>query len=561
MGKSNLLNYNSLNINTFSNENSTTNLSENLFDALKSNNESITLDIAKKMIHEIDAFNLYSRNKKSKKIFFPNSDLPFKYLFPYYFSSIKESCYWKRKETKSIQPNDIDKLDLSQIHIVKWPNNLTKFEIIEELRNAIQHWKIVYNENDTIFIDNPSIPKKHPFHFKAAIPYIIFDRLMHTITTYERRLWSYDIDCHSFSHEDYNKDIDLWLSKIQLAIHFIENDSMDEYPYYKFLDIHGDEFMRATKYKDISDKIKFKSHFFKDGLKDPVINWKSFSETYEYVKKHPNIRLDESYDKKTIELTDNQKQIIEDFFSLKKHKLSEWTLQYITNNLVDNREQNFISLIYEFRKADKDAKYYDILCNYCKKSNLYHEILGYYSNNKTASWKFEILNSLMDNVNNWRQKNWLPLIFHDEKIIYYLVNELKNLGFKYDKKNNEYKKWDLIFTVPDFFGIYRILVEYWTDCRYTIGSFQNRLKIMFTKIVYISCFNKFLDVNSGVEWQISEAEHTRNALVHNTYTLLDWIDYILLRDWYNKKTNSWSREKKISINDIYQKCVNVVIKN
>jgi len=556
MKKNELLKQN--NLISFSNEIFTINLNENLFDTLKSNNESITLDLAKKMVREINDFEHFSKNKKSKKVYFSGNNQPFIYLLPYLFSSIKESYYWNRKASKLIQPNDVDTLDFSEIHIIKWPSDLTKFEIVEELRNAIQHGRIVYNKNDTIFIDNPLIPKKHPFNFKASIPYIFFNKLIYIITSKIRRFSNYNIDENSFSQEDLDKEIDFRLNIIQNAIGWSEYDRRwEEYPYNDY----DGEFMGTKWYKSISHKIKLNETILKDSLREPINTKASFTESYDYIKRHQNIICDESYDIKSIELTDNQKQIINDFFSIKWHKLSAWEFQYITDNLVENVEQNFISFIHHFWKADEYSKYYDIIYDFCEFPNLHHEIMSYYSINKTEPWKYEIINKLIDNVIIPKQEHWLPLIFQNDEIIYKLIEDLKILGFKYNWENHRYEKWDFIFTIPDFFGIYRILMEYWTNNRHTVNSFKNRLKIMFAKVIYINFFWNLIDKTSEVVWGISEAEHIRNALVHNTYTFLDGINYTILRDWYNKKTNTWSWEKKFNINDIYQKCVDITMKD
>ena len=40
-------------------------------------------------------------------------------------------------------------------------------------------------------------------------------------------------------------------------------------------------------------------------------------------------------------------------------------------------------------------------------------------------------------------------------------------------------------------------------------------------------------------------------MVHNQYTHLHWVKNIIMRDWYDKRSNSWNWEKVYDLKDLY----------
>jgi len=79
-----------------------------------------------------------------------------------------------------------------------------------------------------------------------------------------------------------------------------------------------------------------------------------------------------------------------------------------------------------------------------------------------------------------------------------------------------------------------------------------------------------------VEWLISKVdtsidenwmgkkptrERIRDALSHHTYILLEWVDDIVLRDWYDKKTDTWAREATFSLSKLFESTYKELDKN
>ena len=61
---------------------------------------------------------------------------------------------------------------------------------------------------------------------------------------------------------------------------------------------------------------------------------------------------------------------------------------------------------------------------------------------------------------------------------------------------------------------------------------------------------KTIYINGLIKWPDPEEDrHIRNSLTHNEYTILQWIDRIILRDGYDKKNNRYSREKVYDLKD------------
>ena len=47
-------------------------------------------------------------------------------------------------------------------------------------------------------------------------------------------------------------------------------------------------------------------------------------------------------------------------------------------------------------------------------------------------------------------------------------------------------------------------------------------------------------------------ERIRDALSHHSYIILEWVDDIVLRDGYKKKTDSWDREATFSLSELFE---------
>ena len=110
-----------------------------------------------------------------------------------------------------------------------------------------------------------------------------------------------------------------------------------------------------------------------------------------------------------------------------------------------------------------------------------------------------------------------------------------------------------------------MLWNLYLELKKCIELLPNRLRLKFIESVYA---NGLIPMDSGTvpwmneEWvkdpndKFTNREHVRNALVHNHYMMLPWIDKIILRDGYNKKNDSWNREKVINLPELFKETYN-----
>ena len=107
-----------------------------------------------------------------------------------------------------------------------------------------------------------------------------------------------------------------------------------------------------------------------------------------------------------------------------------------------------------------------------------------------------------------------------------------------------------------------------------VKLFPNRLKLQLIKLVYVN--EQVLLQDENVKWLISKVdtstdenwlgkkptrERIRDALSHHTYILLQWVDDIVLRDWYDKKTDTWVREATFSLSELFESTFTELDKN
>jgi hypothetical protein len=95
-------------------------------------------------------------------------------LFPSMFSSFKELYMGKTSRQDSLNRlTDEDLQKLKDFSVT--PNNLSKKQIISEIRNALNHIHYVPGK-DEVYIKNPknSNPKIHARDFEASVPYTFF---------------------------------------------------------------------------------------------------------------------------------------------------------------------------------------------------------------------------------------------------------------------------------------------------------------------------------------------------------------------------------------------------
>jgi hypothetical protein len=102
----------------------------------------------------------------------------------------------------------------------------------------------------------------------------------------------------------------------------------------------------------------------KDSANNPFVWNKSITEISEFVRNHPLSQ--NQMDFKEINLTDNQKEIIYDFFSKNKHKFDIIKLDYIASNLIDHNryEYFYYALLATLWKLKPTGTYQDFVDKY-----------------------------------------------------------------------------------------------------------------------------------------------------------------------------------------------------
>lgn len=92
---------------------------------------------------------------------------------------------------------DLNDIDFSKIQLIECPENFTKIDIFEEIRNAIEHNKCVYTKYGYLLIDNPETPPKHAYNFKAIVNIRLLTDFIVSESRIDRRSSSYHLDCDS----------------------------------------------------------------------------------------------------------------------------------------------------------------------------------------------------------------------------------------------------------------------------------------------------------------------------------------------------------------------------
>ena len=247
-------------------------------------------------------------------------------LLPSMFSSFKELYMGKTSRKNWLNKlNDEDLQELGNITVN--PNNLSKKQIITEIRNALNHTHYVPGKEE-LYIKNPqnADPRKHAQDFEADVPYIF---LVHFILL--TRLYSRKIDYYGLKIDDQKLLYDLR-----------ENES-------------------NIKYEDVKDKI----HFFKGVSKE-----KHWNGVYE--------DSSDSIDMKEIARSEQAENIISKYFS--NNKLNKRSLCYVAECLARPPElymrEIFMALV--FNQIDWIHKY--------KWLNSPELTLDVYQNMKNKKW-------------------------------------------------------------------------------------------------------------------------------------------------------------------------------
>lgn len=529
MNDKDFLNLDILDTDVFSPEYFTDDFRKYVFNCMKSNYNSIMLDSITRLREDIKWIDKFFRWNKTKEKCFSWNTSPFYYIIPSLFASSKEAWYWKRKELRKIQMADVENIDTSDLYIIEWPDNFSKLDIFCEIRDAIEHKRTVYNKNGVIMVDNPNVPRKHPYEFKAVVPYHVLFDFIKIVDKYDRR-----------------QHFDTFL--------FREDPNESELLDYKLEDALNNGY--------------FCQIMLKNSANHPFIIDKSVTEISEFVRNHP---LSESQmDLKEINLTDNQKEIIYDFFSKNKQKFSIEKLHYVAQNLIDNNRHEYFyyALLSCLWKLEPTDTYQDFVDKYFSKIGVDNVLWMLSAEYWRDGDKLEVIKTLYDWLSKTKQENWQPLIWHSQWIFKYLVDKIKKMGFKYNENKyarheSEFDNWNIKITEKELAHLGVLAANTWRIYHYLFDEFPNWLRIQYIKLVYTTILSNNNSWNTNDTWNtddswnttrsrvFTEEERIRDAMVHNQYTHLHWVKNIIMRDWYDKRSNSWNWEKVYDLKDLY----------
>ena len=438
-------------------------------------------------------------------------------LLPSMFSSFKELYMGKTSRENCLNRlNDEDLQKLDDITVT--PNDLSKKQIISEIRSALNHIHYVPGKEE-LYIKNPKNqdPKIHARDFEANVPYSFLIHFIRLTQTHFRREDHYEFK--------------------------IDNQELVE-------DLRENE--KNIKYEDVKDEIHIfqgiNKYKFWDGVWEDLTN--------EIVKKE-------------VFRSEQVGNLMSKYFS--SHKLDKNNLCYVAESLARPLEIHmwgiFSAIIdNELRWSNK----YKWMNSTELINDVYEKMLESYY------WFYDWFNSiegkdvivdLCKNLGKKRQSNWQSMLKHLRWCAAYADNYLRKRGFLPDKEGDiiYYRKWDMKIELSAIYAWIDEMRNHYYVVSNAVKLFPNRLRLQLIKLVYVNEQVSLQDEN--VEWLISKVdtsidengigkkptrERIRDALSHHTYTLLQWVDDIVLRDWYDKKTDSWAREATFSLSKLFE---------
>lgn len=432
-----------------------------------------------------------------------NYELFFMSVIPFIFTSYKELYMWKKWSTyenyrSKINNDDLNNIpenffNLKNINIIEGPKNLSKKQIINEIRNAIEHTRYI-SFPGWIYINNPKTtdPKIHDHNFKAVIEYKFLQQFIFIAPLITKK-----------DHKIYIEKCDnIWILDSRKIYNEIENTI---------------KFGRLISNEDTSN-----------------ITQTEYKPTQKIQK------------------------LIESFYTQNKKKVSCDNLSYIASFLEDPPEITMYEILWTIRKWKYERKWMNLndfikeTFNISHRQITQHKMIMALSKNNEAKKQFLI--NLSNNIQKKTQKNWQPLLLHTTWCVEYVIEYFKKQWLEYDDINKcrKNKKWDFQIEDESIHQIIVYLTSNYTEIKKCIDMFPNRLKIQFIKSVYL---NKLIPLDN------EEKEHIRNALAHNRYTILPWIEDINLRDTYDKNNDTYTREENYNLSDLYEKTYKEMINN
>lgn len=448
-------------------------------------NKYCNITIAKDLKTKIDSMEEFIKWRRSLKSCFYWKNKLYWYLLPSIFCSFKD-IFLDEKKWKLILDEDLNWIDIDKIKLIQTPKNLSRQNLFKEIRDAIEH-KRMYPWRWKLLIKNPANKTNHKYDFEAEIPQDILMDFIITVTEKKRGMIIYQ---YRYNDESITRDVTLDYEKEKENIKFYEQ--------------------RTTK-KIIPNEENSCREYIEEMIK--------------------------SVEQREINLTTAQKDIISEYF--KKNKCNSGNLSYVSNHIlrhdIGDRDMLLRSNILENKKYEK-YKLNDFLEN-----NDIRKFLSNWHIDPTMLFENETLIELYEKLRTTYDKNWHHISEHYRGCIKLCFNYLKSKWYSFNFNGYTFKNWNKIITFNEIWFLMDTLMRDNINIKNWILEFPNRLRVQMLKTIYI---------NGLIKWPDPEEDrHIRNSLTHNEYTILQWIDRIILRDGYDKKNNRYSREKVYDLKD------------
>ncbi len=461
------------------------------------------------------------------------------------FTSYKENYMsekWYSWENwlSQIINEDLASLNVSRrVDIIKPSADKVKSDqwIISEIRNALDHTHYIAQWN-TVHVRNPQTG------FEAKVPFDFLYDFITLVQNKSRRDFAYGIDTN--------------------------DKSIYQYP-------------NNFKFDDIKNKVQYRMSI--NSNKDNPAHDRNFDEYKKLMQINKNWAEETERTEKEIKFTNQLENVAKTYFNengnskkRKWHKIDYKNLKYLWMNLAFPPE-NFMREILDCMKhkiESKDCKFNstDFIDEFGKHicDFLWDPAFRRWESDTEISELFYFEKALLEQ----KLENWQSILKQLSKCWDFAVKYFKDHGFEYVKKIVDgrevwfLKKWIIEIKTSNIDDVCGALNSYYFIGCQIAESFPDWLKIQFVESVYV---NELISLkNDDVPWLVggwmrkqndkfTNREHVRNAFVHNNYTMLHWVDEIVLRDGYDKRTDTREREETISLPKLYEETHKEMVHN
>ena len=476
-------------------------------------------------------------------------------LMPVIFSSIKEHFLWwnswqdyldrfSEENLMDILNTAKERSEIEDFSLLK-PSELSNKKFISEIRNALDHTRYVF-WSEALYIKNP----KNTYHkqeFEKEIPYAFLLLFILNLPHFIPKN-SLGISLCCDDEEIFSNSKNLKFSDYKDSLHIYQH-------------------LAEWKYED-DTIIKNREIFLSKYL---------IGDVWEVVEEHDFVEWgDEKIKSRVLE----EWWLLTSYFN--KEKLDSKHLEYVLVSLwMSSLTIPMSILVYLLFVSDNSYKWlkssefmdkaYDFLylifsdyftgCGVYK-NDMDNAIKNYHLNIRgdnndiwdTINYSFssekdKILDNIRNNLRIAKQESngqsVMKTIMWCRKYVY---SYLMKCGFK--DEWDIFQKWEIKITLEELVNLCYFTCGDYFAISWIIETFPNRLKVQMIKMVYL---NELIPLQkSGKKGRKSEEEHIRNALAHDNYTILAWVDQIVLRDGYSRGDDKWNRERIYKLSELYE---------